>query len=91
MQVIYEKIEKRPNYEIFIDFRCICNGLDIETFGTVRMSNVDYDKHLTTSAARIDSEDDAEMVLFSSLTDEVYDYIDEQVEAIKDNVFDDLF
>ena len=91
MKIIYEKIEGRPNYEIFIDFRCISNGLDIETFGTVRMSNVDYDKHLTTSAARVDSEDDAEMVLFSSLPDEVYDYIDEQVEAIKDNVFDDFF
>ena len=91
MQVIYEKIEKRPNYEIFIDFRCISNGLDIETFGTVQMANVDYDKHLTTSAARIDSEDDAEIVLFSSLPDEVYDYIDEQVEAIRDDVFDDFF
>ena len=91
MQVIYEKIERRPNYEIFIDFRCISNGLDIETFGNVQMANVDYDKHLTTSAARIDSEDDAEIVLFSSLPDEVYDYIDEQVEAIKDSVFDDFF
>lgn len=84
MQVIYEKIERMPNYEIFIDFRCICNGLDIVTFGTVRMVNVDYDKHLTTSAAMVDSEDDAEIVLFSSLPDEVYDYIDEQVESIKD-------
>lgn len=91
MQVIYEKIERRPNYEIFIDFRCICNGLDIVTFGTIRMANVDYDKHMTTSAAKIDSEEDAEIVLFSSLPDEVYDYIDEQVESIKDNVFDDLF
>ena len=91
MQVIYEKIEKRPNYEIFIDFRCISNGLDIVTFGTVRMSNVDYDKHLTTSAAKIDTEDDAEIVLFSSLPDEVYEYIDEQVESIRDSVFDDLF
>ena len=91
MQVIYEKIERRPNYEIFIDFRCISNGLDIETFGTIRMSNVDYDKHLTTSAVRIDSEDDAEMVLFSSLPDEVYEYIDEQVEKLKDEVFDDFF
>ena len=86
-----KKIERRPNYEIFIDFRCICNGLDIVTFGTIRMATVDYDKHLTTSAARIDSEDDAEIVLFSSLPDGVYDYIDEQVEAIKDDVFDDLF
>ena len=91
MQVIYEKIKRRPNYEIFIDFRCISNGLDIVTFGTVRMSDVDYDKHLTTSAARIGSEDDAEIVLFSSLPDEVYAYIDEQVEAIRDNVFDDFF
>lgn len=91
MQVIYEKIERRPNYEIFIDFRCISNGLDIVTFGTIRMVNVDYDKHLTTSVAKIDTEDDADNVLFSSLPDEVYDYIDEQVEAIKDNVFDDLF
>lgn len=91
MQIIYEKIERRPNNEIFIDFRCISNGLDIVTFGTIRLANVDYDKHLTTSAARIDSEDDAEIVLFSSLPGEVYDYIDEQVEAIKDNVFDDLF
>ena len=91
MQVIYEKIEKREHYEIFIDFRCISNGLDIVTFGTIRMSNVDYDKHLTTSVAKIDTEDDAEMVLFSSLPDEVYEYIDEQVEAIKDSVFDDFF
>ena len=91
MQVIYEKIEKRPNYEIFIDFRCISNGLDIVTFGTVRMSDVDYDKHLTTSVAKIDSEDDAEMVLFSSLPDEVYEYIDEQVEKLKDEVFNDFF
>ena len=91
MKIIYEKIEQVKNFEIFIDFRCISNGLDIVTFGTVRMSDVDYDKHLTTSAARIDSEDDAEMVLFSSLPDEVYEYIDEQVEAIKDNVFDDFF
>lgn len=91
MQVIYEKIKRRPNYEIFIDFRCICSGLDIVTFGTIRMVNVDYDKHLTTSAARIDSEDDAEIVLFSSLPDEVYTYIDEQVEAIKDDVFNDFF
>ena len=91
MQVIYEKIERRPNYEIFIDFRCICNGLDIVTFGTIRMVNVDYDKHLTTSAARIDSEDDEDIVLFSSIPDEVYEYIDEQVEKIKDEVFDDLF
>lgn len=91
MKIIYEKIERRPNYEIFIDFQCICNGLNIVTFGTIRMANVDYDKHLTTSAAKIDSEDDAEIVLFSSLPDEVYDYIDEQVESIKDNVFDDFF
>lgn len=91
MQIIYEKIERRPNYEIFIDFRCNINGLDIVTFGTIRMSNVDYDKHLTTSVASIGSEDDADNVLFSSLPDEVYTYIDEQVEAIKDNVFDDLF
>ena len=91
MQIIYEKIERRPNYEIFIDFRCICNGLDIVTFGTIRMANVDYDKNMMTSASRIDSEEDAEIVLFSSLPDEVYDYIDEQVEAIKDNVFDDFF
>ena len=91
MQVIYEKIEERKHYEIFIDFRCICNGLDIVTFGTIRMSDVDYDKHLTTSVASIDSEEDAENVLFSSLPDEVYNYIDEQVEEIKDNVFDDLF
>ena len=87
MQVIYEKIERRPNYEIFIDFRCISNGLDIVTFGTIQMVNVDYDKHLTTSAASVDSEDDAENVLFSSLPDEVYDYIDEQVESLKDEVF----
>ena len=87
MQVIYEKIEARKHYEIFIDFRCICNGLDIVTFGTVRMADVDYDKHLTTSVAKIDSEEDAENVLFSSLPDEVYNYIDEQVEAIKDNLF----
>ena len=91
MQVIYEKIEERKHYEIFIDFRCICNNLDIVTFGTVQMSNVDYDKHLTTSAAKVDTEDDAENVLFSSLPDEVYSYIDEQVEAIRDNVFYDLF
>lgn len=87
MQIIYEKIERRPNYEIFIDFRCICNGLDIVTFGTIRMSNVDYDKHLTTSVASIDTEDDAEIVLFSSLPDEVYDYIDKKVEELKDEVF----
>ena len=87
MQVIYEKIEKRPNYEIFIDFRCICNGLDIVTFGTVRMLDVDYDKHLTTSVAKIDSEEDADNVMFSSLPDEVYDYIDKKVEALKDEVF----
>ena len=87
MQVIYEKIERKPHYEIFIDFRCISNGLDIVTFGTIRMSNVDYDKHLTTSVASIESEDDAEVVMFSSLPDEVYDYIDEQVEALKDEVF----
>ena len=91
MQIIYEKIERRPNYEIFIDFRCICNGLDIVTFGNVRMADVDYDKHLTTSVARIDSEDDEDMVMFSSLPDEVYTYIDEQVEKIKDEVFDDFF
>ena len=87
MQVIYEKIVRRPNYEIFIDFRCISNGLDIVTFGTIRMVHVDYDKHLTTSVAKIDTEDDAENVLFSSLPDEVYTYIDEQVEALKDEVF----
>lgn len=84
MKIIYEKIEKRPNYEIFIDFRCISNGLDIVTFGTVRMSNVDYDKHLTTSVAKIDSEEDADNVMFSSLPDEVYEYINNKVEAIKD-------
>lgn len=89
MQVIYEKIERRPNYEIFIDFRCICNGLDIVTFGTIRMANVDYDKHLSTSVATKDGDED--MVMFSSLPDEVYTYIDEQVEKIKDEVFDDLF
>jgi hypothetical protein len=55
------------------------------------MVSVDYDKHLTTSVAKIDSEEDAENVMFSSLPDEVYNYIDEQVEEIKDNVFDDLF
>ena len=82
MQVIYEKIERRPNYEIFIDFRCICNGLDIVTFGTIRMSNVDYDKHLSTSVVTKDGDED--MVMFSSLPDEVYDYIDEQVEELKD-------
>ena len=87
MQVIYEKIEERKHYEIFIDFRCICNGLDIVTFGTVRMSNVDYDKHLTTSVASIESEDDAEVVMFSSLPDEVYNYIDDKVEVLKDEVF----
>ena len=84
MQVIYEKIEARKHYEIFIDFRCISNGLDIVTFGTVRMSDVDYDKHLTTSVDSIDSEEDAENVLFSSLPDEVYEYINDKVEAIKD-------
>ena len=91
MQVIYEKIERRQNYEIFIDFRCISNGLDIVTFGTIRMANVDYDKHLTTSVAKIDTDDDAEIVIFSSLPDEVYNYIDEKVEALKDEVFDYLF
>ena len=91
MQIIYEKIERKPHYEIFIDLRCICNGLDIITFGNVRMSDVDYDKHLTTSVAKIDTEDDAEIVLFSSLPDEVYEYIDEKVEALKDEVFDYLF
>ena len=55
------------------------------------MSDVDYDKHLTTSAAKIDTEDDAEIVLFSSLHDEVCDYIDEKVEALKDEVFDYFF
>ena len=89
MQVIYEKIERSPNYEIFIDFRCICNGLDIVTFGTIRMANVDYDKHLSTSVATKDGDED--MVMFSSLPDEVYTYIDEQVEKIKDEVFDDFF
>lgn len=87
MQVTYEKIVRRPNYEIFIDFRCISNRLDIVTFGTIRMLDVDYDKHLTTSVAKIDSEDDADNVMFSSLPDEVYDYIDEKVEALKDEVF----
>ena len=87
MQVIYEKIVRRPNYEIFIDFRCISNGLDIVTFGTIRIANVDYDKHLTTSVASVDTEDDAENVLFSSLPDEAYNYIDEKVEALKDEVF----
>ena len=87
MQIIYEKIEMRQNYEIFIDFRCISNGLDIETFGTIGMSNVDYDKHLTTSVASIESEDDAEVVMFSSLPDEVYNYIDDKIEALKDEVF----
>ena len=82
MQVIHEKIERSPNYEIFIDFRCICNGLDIVTFGTIRMSNVDYDKHLSTSVVTKDGDED--MVMFSSLPDEVYDYIDEQVEELKD-------
>ena len=84
MQVIYEKIVRRPNYEIFIDFRCINNGLDIVTFGTIRMYDVDYDKHLTTSVACIDSEEDADNVMFSSLPDEVYEYINDKVEAIKD-------
>ena len=87
MQVIYEKIEERKHYEIFIDFRCICNGLDIVTFGTVRMSNVDYDKHLTTSVVSIDSEEDADNVMFSSLPDDVYEYINDKVEAIKDEWF----